>query len=57
MFESRDPQVSELPSYPQLLGDIGGTNARLAWLADAHSPISHTLVLPCAEHELSLIHI
>jgi glucokinase len=51
LFESRDPQVSELPSYPQLLGDIGGTNARLAWLADAHSPISHTLVLPCAEHE------
>lgn len=50
MFESRDPQCSALPAYPQLLGDIGGTNARLAWLADAHSPISHTLVLPCAEH-------
>ena len=38
-------------SFPRLLGDVGGTNARFGWQATADSGIEHVLVLPCAAHE------
>ena len=38
-------------TFPRLLGDVGGTNARFGWQANAHSGIEHVFVLPCAAHE------
>jgi glucokinase len=38
-------------TFPRLLGDVGGTNARFGWQANADSGIEHVLVLPCAAHE------
>ena len=38
-------------TFPRLLGDVGGTNARFGWQASAQSGIEHVLVLPCAAHE------
>ena len=38
-------------TFPRLLGDVGGTNARFGWQASAHSGIEHVLVLPCAAHD------
>lgn len=37
-------------SYPCLVGDIGGTNARFALVERAGAPLSHIQVLPCAAH-------
>lgn len=36
--------------YPRLLADVGGTNARFAWIAQAGDTISQVQVLPCAAH-------
>ena len=36
--------------YPLLLADIGGTHARLAWVAEASAPIAQVRTLPVAEH-------
>ena len=36
------------PSFPRLLGDIGGTNARWAWQPDADAPLQCISVTPCA---------
>jgi glucokinase len=36
--------------YPRLLGDIGGTNARLAWQADASAPGAEVASYACAAH-------
>ena len=38
-------------TFPRFLGDVGGTNARFGWQANAQSGIEHVLVLPCAAHE------
>ena len=38
-------------TFPRLLGDVGGTNARFGWQATPQSGIEHVLVLPCAAHE------
>ena len=38
-------------TFPRLLGDVGGTNARFGWQASPHTGIEHVLVLPCAAHE------
>ena len=38
-------------TFPRLLGDVGGTNARFGWQASPQSGIEHVLVLPCAAHE------
>jgi glucokinase len=38
-------------TFPRLLGDVGGTNARFGWQASAHTGIEHVLVLPCAAYE------
>lgn len=50
MFDSRDPTITQAAPYPRLLGDIGGTNARLGWQAQAGAEIDHVQVLPCSEH-------
>ena len=36
--------------WPRLVADVGGTNARLAWLAGPGEPLSHLRQLPTAEH-------
>jgi glucokinase len=51
MIDDRDALQVHAPSYPRLLGDIGGTNARFGWQANATTEISHVQVLPCNEHE------
>lgn len=51
MIEVRDSLQPNAPSYPRLLGDIGGTNARFGWQPDASTDIGHVQVLACAEHE------
>jgi glucokinase len=50
MFDSRDPSVTQAAPYPRLLGDIGGTNARFGWQAQAGAEIGHVQVLPCADY-------
>jgi glucokinase len=50
MFESRAPDAPHVQAYPRLLGDIGGTNARFGWQAQASAAISHVRVLPCSEY-------
>ncbi len=37
-------------TYPRLLGDIGGTNARWAWQAGPAAPLQDVVVRRCAEH-------
>lgn len=37
-------------SYPRLLGDIGGTNARFAWQPGPASPLADIATYPCADH-------
>lgn len=37
-------------SYPRLLGDIGGTNARFALITAPGAPISHISTLACADY-------
>ncbi len=38
------------PTFPRLLGDIGGTNARWAWQPAAGKPPQDVRVLPCRDH-------
>ncbi len=37
-------------TFPRLLGDIGGTNARFAWQAEAGAAVSDAVTYPCAEY-------
>jgi glucokinase len=37
--------------YPRLLGDIGGTNARLAWQGSASAPVADVASYACAAHD------
>ena len=37
-------------SFPRLLGDIGGTHARFAWLEAADRPLTRIHTYRCAEH-------
>ncbi|RZU01996.1 glucokinase [Rivibacter subsaxonicus] len=37
-------------SFPRLVADIGGTNARFGWLADAASTVQHVRRLPVLAH-------
>jgi glucokinase len=37
-------------TFPRLLGDVGGTNARFAWQASRHAVPSHVVTLPCRDH-------
>ncbi len=41
--------ISLPDSYPRLVGDIGGTNARFAMQLSKGSPISEPIALPCSE--------
>ena len=36
--------------FPRLLGDIGGTNARFAWQAEAGAPVADVAALPTDQH-------
>lgn len=36
--------------FPRLLGDIGGTHARFAWMDRPGAPLSHVQTYRCAEH-------
>jgi glucokinase len=36
-------------TYPRLLGDIGGTNARFAWKSAPHALLSDVVTYPCAQ--------
>ncbi len=36
--------------FPRLLGDIGGTHARFAWMDAPGAPLSHVRTYRCAEH-------
>lgn len=38
-------------SYPRLLGDVGGTNARLAWRAAPGAELTHVGSWLCKEHD------
>jgi len=42
--------MSTPTSFPRLLGDVGGTNARFGWQAQANGPITDIHILPCADH-------
>jgi glucokinase len=42
--------MSLTASFPRLLGDVGGTNARFGWQKNASSAIEDIHVLPCAEY-------
>lgn len=42
--------TTEAAPYPRLLADVGGTNARFAWIAASGAPIGQVQVLPCARH-------
>jgi len=44
---NKDPTAA---AYPRLLGDIGGTNARFAWQAQAGAPIADVTALSTDEH-------
>jgi glucokinase len=37
-------------TFPRLLGDIGGTNARFAWQAEAGAAVSDAVTYPCADY-------
>jgi glucokinase len=40
----------DLSSYPRLVGDIGGTNARFAWKSGPAEPLADVASYPCAGH-------
>lgn len=50
MGAASDPAARAHARYPLLLGDIGGTHARLAWVADAAATPSHVQTLSVADH-------
>jgi glucokinase len=43
--------MSDLPRYPRLLGDVGGTHARWAWQAAPQASLTHVRTLPTAAFE------
>ncbi|HLO92971.1 MAG TPA: glucokinase [Burkholderiaceae bacterium] len=50
---SSPASATQAPSqalFPRLLGDIGGTNARFAWMDGPGAPLSHVQTYRCAEH-------
>jgi len=42
--------MSNENTYPRLVGDIGGTNARFAWLASPDGALSDVATYPAADH-------
>jgi glucokinase len=50
-LQGRDRRVSmDSTTYPRLVGDVGGTNARFAWIAAPGASITDVATLPCADH-------
>ncbi|MEP7154727.1 MAG: glucokinase [Betaproteobacteria bacterium] len=43
--------MSGTDSYPLLVADIGGTNARFGWIADEGAPLSGLELVLCAQYE------
>ncbi|MEN9376857.1 MAG: Glucokinase, partial [Pseudomonadota bacterium] len=37
--------------FPWLLGDIGATHARFAWVSSKDQPLSHVRTLLCDDHQ------
>ena len=37
-------------TFPRLVGDIGGTNARFGWIESAQAPPTDIETLPCADY-------
>lgn len=50
MFDSSSSVADAVSAFPRLLGDIGGTNARLGWQVGQGADIEQVRVLACAEH-------
>ncbi|OYU25238.1 MAG: hypothetical protein CFE41_22410 [Burkholderiales bacterium PBB2] len=46
--------AAEAPVYPSLVADVGGTNARFGWLAQAGAAVTDVQVLPVREHRSPL---
>lgn len=46
----QDDEPRARAGYPRLLGDIGATNARWAWIERAGGALQDISVRPCAEH-------
>lgn len=46
--------AAEAPAYPSLVADVGGTNARFGWLAQAGAAVTDVQVLPVREHRSPL---
>jgi len=42
-------------TFPRLLGDIGGTNARFAWQQEAGAALADIATYPCADYESLLL--
>jgi glucokinase len=42
--------LNETSSYPRLVGDIGGTNARFAWIDAPGDAPARVTTYPCADH-------
>jgi glucokinase len=42
--------ASQDDTYPRLVGDIGGTNARFAWVSAPGAPLDDIATLPAADH-------
>jgi glucokinase len=49
MYSASAPGVGSQAGWPRLLGDIGGTNARLGWLSEPGASITGVRVWPCAD--------
>ena len=49
--DSRRHGLADMDSstFPRLVGDVGGTNARFAWQATAGAALSDVTTLPCAD--------
>jgi glucokinase len=48
--------MSNSASYPRLVGDIGGTNARFAWISAPGAALADVAAYPCADYP-SLQHV
>ncbi|MDI9334921.1 MAG: glucokinase [Cytophagales bacterium] len=50
MFQSKTDVSHQHSSFPRLLGDVGGTNARFGWQTSEDAEMTHVQVLPCSEY-------
>jgi glucokinase len=46
-----DTSAANPDTYPRLLADIGGTNARFAWKHSPQEPLTDVRAYPCAAHQ------